>query len=119
MLKTTDWLIVFGCGLLVLAGLYTAEFGLPFYDPEIRVYIDNPATAEINFFNETCKGVTVTSDEEAADFIVTTNHISGRNRFRASTELFVTTASGDFIFSKSSDDWYDLAYPACAAIRNH
>jgi len=88
------------------------------FDTEIRVYIDNPAVAEINGFNS-CDGITVTSNEEAADFIVTTKPVSETNRFlRGWTALSIAAANGDFIFSKNNNDLSALILDACEAIHS-
>ena len=110
---------VLGGGLLVVAVSMAVFFSLS-YDPEIRVYIEDPETEEINVF-KSCEGITVTSKEEAADYVVTTELRASENRFldRVSgpvTALSVATDDGDFIFSKLGRDLYDLILDACEAI---
>jgi len=97
------------------------------YDPEIRVYIEDPATEEINVF-KSCEGITVTSKEEAADYVVTiesrelrtSSRLLDRLREEAGKgsriDLSVATADGDFIFAKYGSDLYDLILDACEAI---
>lgn len=88
------------------------------FDTEIRVYIDNPAVSEINGF-KSCEGITVTSNEEAADYIVTTKPVSETNTFlRGWTELLIADANGDFIFSKINSDLSALILDACEAIHS-
>ena len=91
-------------GLLVVAVWMAVFFSLS-YDPEIRVYIEDPQTEEINVF-KSCEGITVTSKEEAADYVVTTELRAVENPFldRVSgpvTALSVATDDGVTSFSAS------------------
>jgi len=108
---TVKFVLYFAIGWCVLLAAACA------FDNEIRVYIDNPAIEEINVF-KSCEGITVTSKEEAADYIVTTKDTVGENKYIVWTELFIATADGDFIFSKRNSDLYDLILDACEAIRS-
>ena len=90
-MRNRDWLFVLGIVLLVVTACDN--------DPAIRVYIENPAMEEINVF-KSCEGITETSKEEAADYVVTTKLIRRHNRYIDETELSIATADGDFIFSK-------------------
>jgi len=87
------------------------------FDTEIRVYIDNPVVEVINVF-KSCEGITVTSKEEAADYIVTTKDTVSKNRYIDGTEMFIATADGDFIFTKRNRDLSALILDACEAIKS-
>ena len=104
-----NWLFVLGFLLLVLTACDNYS--------TIRVYIENPASKEINVF-KSCEGITVTNTEDKADYIVTTRYIPGSNRYINYPGLFVATADGDFIFSKRGVDLDVLVLEACEAIHS-
>ncbi len=76
-----------------------------------------PQTAEIiKTFTKKCKGVTVTMNQEMADFVVLLDHEGGKGFARKDNKIAVFDKIGDAILSKSTRSLGNAVDDACKAI---
>lgn len=76
-----------------------------------------PQTAEIiKTFTKKCKGVTVTMNQQMADFVVLLDHEGGKGFARKDTKIAVFDQIGDAILSKSTRSLGSAVSDACKAI---
>ncbi|MBI1982850.1 MAG: PEGA domain-containing protein [Acidobacteria bacterium] len=76
-----------------------------------------PQTAEIiKTFTNKCKGVTVTMNQQMADFVVLLDHEGGKGFARKDNKIAVFDKIGDAILSKSTRSLGNAVDDACKAI---
>lgn len=76
-----------------------------------------PQTAEIiKTFTKKCRGVTVTMNQEMADFVVLLDHEGGKGFARKDNKIAVFDKIGDAILSKSTRSLGNAVDDACRAI---
>jgi PEGA domain len=76
-----------------------------------------PQTAEIiKTFGDRCKSVTVTLNQESADFVVLLDHEGGKGLARRDNKIAVFNRAGDAIYSDSTRSLGNSVKGACKAI---
>lgn len=80
----------------------------------------SPQTAEIiKTFKERCPNVTVTRNEDKADYTVTLEHEGGKGLVRRDNKVVIFDKEGDVVFSHSTRSRGNAVKDSCKAIEQH